>query len=51
MLQATDTGFTGQTFKRAFATQLGRSRDRVFKVTITNNSQLIRLANAYLTVS
>lgn len=51
MLQATDQGFTGQTFKRAWARQLGRSRDRVFKVTITEGTELIRIANAYLDVS
>jgi hypothetical protein len=33
---------------RFYATQLGRSRDRVFKVTITDGTNLIRIANAYL---
>ncbi len=51
MLQATDTGFTGQTYKRVWARQLGRSRDRVFKVTITDNTNLIRIARASLDVS
>ncbi len=48
MTQAQDQGAPG-TFKRFFALQLGRSRDRVFKTTITDSTNLIRIANAYLT--
>lgn len=48
MQQASDQGFpTG--FQRFFALQLGRSRDRVFKVSITDASNLIRIPGAYLT--
>ena len=48
MRQAQDQGTRG-TFRRFYATQLGRSRDRVFKVTITDDSNQIRIVNAYLT--
>jgi hypothetical protein len=48
--QAQDDGTAGM-FKRFFAWQLGRSRDRVFKVTITDNANLIRIANSYLTAN
>jgi hypothetical protein len=36
--------------RRFFATQLGRSRDRVFKLSISDSSNLIRIANAYLDI-
>lgn len=36
-------------FQRFYANQLGHSRDRVFKVSITDSTNLIRIANAYLT--
>jgi hypothetical protein len=50
MQQATDTGYTGTTFKRFWANQLGRSLDRGYKVTITDSANLIRIAAAYLEV-
>jgi hypothetical protein len=48
--QAADAG-AAQTFRRFYATELGRSRDRVFKVTITDDANTIRIANAYLTAN
>ena len=48
MRQAQDAGSAG-TFRRFFAMQLGRSRDRVFNLKITDSTNLIRIANAYLT--
>ena len=39
------------TFKRYYATELGSSRDRVFKVSITDDTNLIRIANAYVDVA
>jgi hypothetical protein len=47
--QAADQGAPG-TFRRFYAHQLGRSRDRVFQVTITDGSNPIRIANAYIDV-
>lgn len=38
------------TYKRYYQRQLGRSRDRVFKVTITTSADLVRIADAYLGV-
>lgn len=49
MKQAADSGALG-TFNRYFAQQLGRSRDRVFSVTISSSTQLVRIADAYLSV-
>lgn len=48
--QAADQGrgTVSPTFRRFFAMQLGRSRDRVFKVSITDSTNLIRIANAYV---
>lgn len=48
MQQAYDEGFPDG-FQRFFAKQLGRSRDRVFSVTITDAANLIRISSAYLT--
>jgi hypothetical protein len=48
--QVVSTGIPG-TFQRFFCNQLGRSRDRVFKVTITDADNLIRIANAYIDVT
>jgi hypothetical protein len=49
MKQATDSGTSGM-YRRYWANQLGRSRDRVYKVTITDHTNLIRIANADLVV-
>jgi hypothetical protein len=46
--QAADAGSAGAS-RRFFALQLGRSRDRVFKMDISDSANLIRIANAYLT--
>jgi len=48
MAQAMDEG-TEAGLQRFFCAELGRSKDRVFKVTITDDTNLIRIANAYLT--
>lgn len=48
MQQAPDQGTAGA-FQRFYTTQLGRSRDRVFKVSITDSANPIRIAAAYLT--
>jgi len=48
MRQAQDQGAAG-TFRRFYSLQLGRSRDRVFEVQIIDGTNLIRIANAYLT--
>lgn len=45
LAQAQDQGAAG-TAQQFYATQLGRSRDRTFKVTITEDTNLIRIANA-----
>lgn len=45
MAQAADQG-TANTAQQFYKTQLGRSRDRTFKVTITESTNLIRIANA-----
>jgi hypothetical protein len=49
LVQAADEGIPGA-FPRFYATELGRSRDRVFKLTIADGTNLIRIANAYVTV-
>lgn len=41
---------TPGTFQRFYAQQLGPSRDRVFKTTITDKTNLIRISNALLNV-
>lgn len=46
--QSYDQGFANG-FQRFYQRQLGRSRDRVFQVTITDDTNLIRIVNAYLT--
>lgn len=48
--QAADQGrgSPSPAFRRFFANQLGRSRDRVYKVSITDSANLIRIANAYV---
>lgn len=48
MARAYDQGTEGG-FQRFYALQLGRSRDRVFKVTIVDDTNLIRIVNGYLT--
>ena len=48
MRQAQSSGTAGA-FRRFYSLQLGRSRDRVFKVEIIDGTNLIRIANAYLT--
>lgn len=48
LAQNYDQAFPGG-FQRFYARQLGRSRDRVLKVSITDSTNLIRIANAYLT--
>ncbi len=48
MKQAQDQG-AEDTFRRYFALQLGRSRDRVFKVSITDDANTVRIVNSYLT--
>lgn len=52
MRQAADLGSPTAipTFRRFYAQQLGRSRDRVYKVTIIDSANLIRIAGAYLDV-
>lgn len=48
--QSVDSSIQG-TFRRFYQTQLGQSRDRVYQVTISDNSNLIRIANAYCSVT
>ncbi len=47
MAQTYDTDGAGES-QRFFAMQTGRSRDRVFKVSITSHTDLVRIANAFL---
>ena len=48
MRQSVNGGTAGG-FRRFYALQLGRSRDRVFSVNIIDDTNLVRINNAYLT--
>ena len=53
MMQSPPQGNPGGApeLKRFYALQLGRSRDRVFRVSITDSANLIRIASAYVTAN
>lgn len=49
MKQAADQG-APDTFNRYYASQLGRSRDRVYSMAIGSSTELVRISDAYLWV-